>query len=178
MHDYLVSYLRWLGFSVCTLAVALCVRVPAAHAAAAPAPEPRFSAPPQQQGIAAVAHSDSARIAELETQLTALSGEIANLTAALDVLGPLPEHASLFIPVALAECAGTLPDMRHARLGALGDLVPQSADLGYLRAGYEIPFHNVRLEQSQADTETIAALCVELSALTGPPRVVAPIRAG
>lgn len=185
MHDYLVSYLQWVGFSVCTLVVALCVRVPAAHAAM-PAPEPRYSAPPPQRDMAAppIAQTEEERIADLEARLTALSGEIMNLTKALDVLGPLPDHADLFIPVALSELdepaqvANPLADMRHAGLGAVGGLAPQSADLGSLRGGYNVPSHNVRLNDDRAEAEIMAALCVELAALAGPPRVVAPIRAG
>lgn len=195
MRDHLVSYLRLLGFSVCTLAVALCTRFGPAHAGK-PAPEPRFSPPPPQDDMAAVevAQTEEQAIADLDARLTAVSDEIANLTKALDVLGPLPDHPDLFIPVAMSELENPAPDGkaarpyspvaspvsrlgdRHASLGAMA-APTRSADIGRLEAGYDIPSHNVRFNPDLSDDETIAALCVELSAVSGPPRGLAPIRA-
>jgi hypothetical protein len=185
MHQRLVSYLRLLGFSVCTLAVAVCTRFAPAHAAPS-APEPRVAAPPPQGEMAAAAsvQTDDARIAELEARLTALSAEITNLSKALDVLGPLPDHEGLFIPVDTSDLdapparpGNPVSDIHNAGLGMLAGLRPPVAHLGELKAGYGVPSHNIRLETDAGEDETVAALCVELSALTGPARVAAPIRA-
>jgi hypothetical protein len=185
MHHHLVSYLRLVGFSVCTLAVAVCVRFAPAHAAI-PAPEPRSAAPPSESEMAAApaVQTDDERIAELEARLTALSAEITNLSKALDVLGPLPDHEGLFIPVDVsdldapaAQPGNPVSDIHNAGLGMLSGLRPATADLGQFRAGYDAPSHNIRLETDPGEDETIKALCVELSALAGPARVAAPIRA-
>jgi hypothetical protein len=196
MRDHLVSYLRLLGFSVCTLAVALCTRF-ATASAATPAPEPRFALPPSQGDMAAapVLLTEDEAVAELDDRLTALSAEIANLSKALDVLGPLPDHPELFIPVAmsalenpapasenvrpyspLASTADTVADMRRASLGALS-VDACGADLGCLQPGYDLPSHIVDFNLELSEDEALAALCVELSAVSGPPRMVAPIRA-
>lgn len=196
MRDHLVSYLRLLGFSVCTLAVALCTRFAAAHAAT-PAPEPRFALPPAQGDVAAapIALTEDEAVAELDHHLSAVSAEIANLSKALDVLGPLPDHPELFIPVAMSELENSAPSGKttrpyspvaspanrladtHASLGAFASHA-RSANIGRLQTGYDVPPHNVRFDPDLSADETIAALCVELSAVAGPPRVVAPIRAG
>jgi hypothetical protein len=196
MRDYLVIYLRLIGFSVCTLAVALCMRFGQAHAAL-PSPEPRYSAPPRDVGMAAasVLQTEEEQVASLEANLTALSSEVAELTRALEVLGPLPDHPELFIPVMLTErdepapstemsrryspvASSTSPlcDMPYAGLGVFGGLHRFAADLG-APACYEAAPHNVRFDLELAEDATIAALCVELSALAGAPCVVAPMRA-
>jgi hypothetical protein len=185
MHHHLVSYLRLLGFSVCTLAVTLCI--PFAPALAAPAkPEPRVAEPPSQSELAAPfeAQTDEQRIAELETRLTALSAEITNLSKVLEVLGPRPDHDDLFIPIDTSDLdappvgpGNPVFDAFNAGLGGFSGLRAASADLGLSRAGYHIPSHNIRLEGDLGEDETMTALCVELSALSGPARVVAPIRA-
>jgi hypothetical protein len=185
MRHHLVSYLRLLGFSVCTLAVVFCTRFGAAHAVT-PAPEPRVANPPSQAEMAAAATviTDEERIIELEARLTALSAEIANLSKALEVLGPLPDHAGLFIPVDMSDLdapaarpGNPVSDIHNAGLGALAGLRPPMADLKIAAAGYELPPHNIRLEGDLGEDEMMTALCVELSALAGPARVVAPIRA-
>jgi hypothetical protein len=185
MHHHLVSYLRLLGFSVCALAVAVCTRFGAAHAAT-PAPEPRIANPPSQaeMAAAAVVMTDEERIIELEARLTALSAEIANLSKALEVLGPLPDHADLFIPVDMSDLdapaarpGNPVSDIHNASLGALARLRPAMANIRIAAAGYDVTTHNIRLEKDLGEDETMTALCVELSALTGPARVVAPIRA-
>ena len=197
MRDYLVSYLRLLGFSVCTLAVALCVRFGPAANAATPAPEPRFSAPPPEADMAALPlpPTEEELVASLEAKLTVLSAEIADLTLALDVLGPLPDHPGLFIPVMLSGSGDSTPadtarrfspvarsgnphcGMTHAGLAVLAGLQRRTSDIGGALARYDAPPHNVRMDWNDAEDATLAALCVELSAVSGPPRVVAPIRA-
>jgi hypothetical protein len=195
MRDYLVSYLRLIGFSVCTLAVALCIRVAPAQAAPL-APEPRFFAPPPEADMAPlpVMLTEEEQVEILEANLTALSAEIADLTKALEVLGPLPDHPELFIPVmiverdapaadkarrfsAVARPATPLCDMPHAGLGVLAGLPRFAAGIGDAPASYDVPLHNIRMSRDLAEDAAIAALCVELSAIAGPPRGVAPIRA-
>lgn len=196
MRDYLVSYLRLIGFSVCAFAVALCMRFGPAHAATL-GPEPRFSAPPPEADMTfiPVVLSEEDQVASLEANLTALSAEIADLCKALEVLGPLPDHPELFIPVMLsarhdrsaaeiarrfspvANSANPLCDKPHAGLGVLASLERFTADIGDTPASYDAPFHNIRMSRDLAEDAAIAALCVELSAISGPPRVVAPIRA-
>jgi hypothetical protein len=195
MRDYLVSYLRLIGFSVCAFAVALCMRFGPAYAATL-GPEPRFSAPPPEADMTfiPVVLSEEEQVASLEANLTALSAEIADLSKALEVLGPLPDHPELFIPVMLSErddrpaeiarrfsavgaSANPLCDMPHAGLGVLASPERFTADIGDTPASYDAPFHNIRMSRDLAEDAAIAALCVELSAISGPPRVVAPIRA-
>lgn len=181
MHDYLLVYLRWLGVSAFTLAVALCMRLGPAHAAIR-APEPRISAPPQgEMALAPVLMTEDEQIADLDAHLVVLSAEIAHLEKALDVLGPLPDHPRLFVPVDPAELrarsTGLLADVHSAGLGALAGLRPQPADLGQAQPEYELAPCNIVLGEDMDDEQRMAALCVELSALTGAPRVVAPIRA-
>ena len=181
MHDYLLVYMRWLGFSAFTLAVALCVRLSPAHAAIR-APEPRLSAPPQgEMAVAPLLMTDDEQIADLDARLVALSAEITHLDKALDVLGALPDHPRLFIPVDPAELrarpTGLLADVHSAGLGALAGLRPRPADLGHAQPEYELAPCNIVLGEDTDDDQRMAALCVELSALTGAPRVVAPIRA-
>lgn len=142
-----------------------------------------------------VAQTEEQSIADLDARLTAVSDEIANLTKALDVLGPLPDHPDLFIPVAMTELENAAPAGKatrpfspiasaanglgdiHASLGAMA-IHTRSADIGRLESGYDVPSHNVRFNHWDLSTDqTIAALCVELSAVSGPPRGLAPIRA-
>lgn len=197
MRDGLVSYLRLLGFSVCLLAVALCTRFGPAANAAPLAPEARFSAPPRESDMAALplVPTEQEQVASLETNLTALSAEIADLTLALDVLGPLPDHPELFIPVMLSDSEDRTPGdtarrfspvarsgnlhcgRPHAGLGVLAGPHPCISGIGGTPASYDAPFHNVRTDGNDVEDATLAALCVELSAISGPPRVVAPIRA-
>jgi len=196
MRDYLISYLRLLGFSVCMLAVALCMRFGASAHAATPRPEPRSATPPgANMASLPLLQTEEEQVASLEATLIALSGEIADLTLALDVLGPLPDHPELFIPVMLSACddspapdtarrfspiansANSHCDMPLAGLGVLAGLQRSATDIGGAPASYDAPLHNVRLDWDNAEDATLAALCVELSAIAGPPRVVAPIRA-
>lgn len=197
MGDYLVGYLRLLGFSVSLLAVALCMRFSPAANAATLDPEPRFSVPPRDADIAplTVVTTEEEQVASLEANLTALSAEIAGLALALDVLGALPHHPELFIPVMLSDDEdGTLGDtsrrfspvarsgssqcgMPHAGLGVLAGSQRRISGIGGFPASYDALVHNVRMDWKDAEDAALAALCVELSAISGPPRVIASIRA-
>ncbi len=181
MRHYLVSSFRLLGASLAALVVAACVRLAPPAAMSAP-PEPRFSDGPPADQLAAdtVAHDDDARVVALEARLAVIEAEIINLRKALDVLGPLPDHADLFIPVELSELEEISPAATKALLSqvALGCFaaateipeitLPLSIDYDALDEGMRI---------SISDDAALDALCVELSALAGPARAVVPIRA-
>ena len=127
MRSWLVRYLRFAGFSVAALAVAACAKIAPAHAETRP--EPLFGDPPEAGQMAAKAEtvSEAERIAALEAQVAALDSQITHLRKALDVLGPLPEHADLFIPVAQSEITGEADNSQeeaNARLAALYSPAP------------------------------------------------------
>lgn len=181
MRNQLLSTLRLLGASLAALAAVACVRLAPPRTASAP-PEPRFSdAPPADQLAAdAVQRDDQARVMALEARLAVIETEIVNLRKALDVLGPLPEHADLFIPVELAELdevspAATQALFDHAGLGCFAAAMdtpdfpdPLGLDYDGLDEGMQV---------SVPEDAVISALCVQLSAITGPARAVVPIRA-
>lgn len=212
MRQWLVSYLRFIGFSAAALVIAACVKI--APAEAATSAEPLFGDPPEAgQMTAPVAQTDEDRIAALEAQVDALGQEIAQLRKALDVLGPLPDQPGMFIPVVQADISGQPEadpqDEAAARLAQLYAPAPRlaaasslfyEAELGsfaskeaaearwkklvagnrlagieprYAAVGAEIRLTAGPLMSAAA----VDALCVELSALAGPCRGVAPIRA-
>lgn len=125
MRSWRGRYLRFAGFSVAALAVAACVEI--APADAEGRPEPVFGDPPEVSQMAAKAKSVSQadRIAALEAQVAALGSQIVHLRKALDVLGPLPEHPDLFIPVVQAESQPTVSEVEpNAHLAALYSPAP------------------------------------------------------
>lgn len=161
------------------LAAAACVRL-APPSAFAPPPEPRFAdAPPADQLAAGPEADDDARVAALHARLEAVEEEIVNLRKALDVLGPLPDHADLFIPVEWAELEEASVPASIALFQEAGFGAPRPAAIafsGSFDVGYEGADEDFRLS-GLTDDDTLDALVVELSALAGPARVVAPIRA-
>ncbi len=181
MYYRLVSTLRLLGASLAVLAAA-CARLAPSAGLSTP-PEPRFSDAPSSDQLAAdaVRRDDQARIVALEARLAAISADMANLRKALDVLGPLPDHADLFIPVDLAEMDEASPAATQALLGHAG--------LGCFAAAMDTPdfteplgleYHGLGegVQVSVSEDAAISALCIQLSAIAGPARAVAPIRAG
>lgn len=128
MRSWLDRYLRFAGFSVAALGVIACARIAPAEAATG-RPEPLFGDPPEAGQMAAKAEtvSEADRIASLEAQVAALDSQLTDLRKALDVLGPLPDHEGLFIPVAKAEITGepaTSGAEANARLAALYSPAP------------------------------------------------------
>lgn len=123
MRSWLDRYLRFAGFSVAALAVIACVRITPAEAFTGH-PEPLIGDPPEAGQMAAKPEtiSEDERISALEAQVAALDSQLADLRKAFDVLGPLPEHQDLFIPVSQAEITGQPTDAEveaNARLAAL-----------------------------------------------------------
>jgi cell division septation protein DedD len=124
MRDWLVSYLRFVGFSAVALAVAACAKLAPAETAMG-RPEPRFGEPPKTSQIEAnpaARPSEEERISDLEAQVAALDVELTHLRKALDVLGPLPDQPDLFIPVAQTEITGAPADPADAELARLARL--------------------------------------------------------
>lgn len=206
MQKHLVNYLRLVGFSLSAIAIALVTRL-APPGLTAEAQEPRFADAPQPTGIAPDffgEEAEDARMAELQARLDAVDSEISNLRLALDVLGPLPDHADLFIPVELSEVTGPVPNAKPGHRyspiirGSEGDIArfhrielasyPAYAEIearwsemaaaGTLtgrRAGYDRIEAGITLKGVSGDA-AINALAVKLSAVAGPARVAAPIR--
>jgi hypothetical protein len=207
MRPWLASYLRFAGFSVVALAVAICTKI--APAEASSRPEPLIGDPPeagQMSSTPAIPVTEADRIAALEAQVEALSGEIAQLRKALEVLGPLPDHPEMFIPVSKSEImAEPKPDIAY--LYAPAPILSQASSLFYQTelgsfaskatadaqwkqltatnglAGAGPSYAAVGAAETRLTAGAMAAeqatdaLCVELSALAGACRVAAPIRA-
>jgi len=213
MHTSVVRYLKLAGFSVAALTLTACAKIAPSEAAHG-RPQPLIGEPPESRQMAASGApvSEAARIAVLEAQVAALDSQIVHLRKALDVLGPLPDHEGMFIPVSVSEIAGEVADPAaeaNARLANLyapapllsgADSLFYEAELGsfasrkaaeaqwkQLSASNRLaglaPVYVAAGDQTRlvagpiASEEAVAALCVELSALTGACRVVAPIRA-
>lgn len=210
MQTYLVHYLRLVGFSLSAIAIAACARLaPQGMAAAALAPEPRLTAPPTPSEIAPQYFAQQVEddlMDELQARMDALDAQIINLRKVLDLVGPLPDHPEIFIPVMLSEVDGTAAntDIAHryspvlrgteaelARFHRIelasypaqaeaearwNDLVA-AGTLTHRRPGYDRIDTRIRLDGRISNDNAVNALCVELSAIAGPARVAAPIRA-
>jgi len=192
MHQRLVNYLRLIGFSLSALAVGACARIAPPHELAFD-PEPlRLDAPPEGTfAWAYEGHSEDEQIAALQARLDAVEAEIANLTKALEEIGPLPDHAGLFIPVALSEIHGADTGIAHrysaTPRGGYADVLFHTVELGALPRPIIVPDHvpgdapgYAGLDegiQLASDEDVVNALCVELSALAGPCLGIAAIRA-
>lgn len=131
MTAWLASYLRIAGFSVAALAIAACAKLGGAGTAMS-RPDPLIGEPPEASQMAAAAQSVSKaeRIAALEAEVESLGSEIAHLRKALDVLGPLPEQPSLFIPVSKAEITGEPADAETEANNRLAALYSPAPSLG------------------------------------------------
>ena len=193
MRHHLVSYLRLLGFSLSALALAACARL-APLPIVSIAPEPRLAPPPQGEMAAAPETlSEEELTAQTLASAEAAELEIVHLRKALDILGPLPDHPGMFIPVEFSDLdkpaaqsrryspvtpsEAMPPEFNRCGLGRFSGLDTGAGwnrlPDGVLEA-YDTQGHNVRVA---APDDGVNALCVELSALAGPARVAAPIRA-
>ncbi len=192
MRQRLVNYLRLLGFSLSALAIGACVRIAPPHELAFD-PEPlRLDAPPEGTfAWAYEGHSEDEQVAALQARLDAVEAEITNLSKALEHLGPLPDHADLFIPVALSDIYGTDAGIAHrysaTPRGGYADVLFHTVELGALPRPIIVPDNlpgsapgYAGLDegiQLASDDQVVNALCVELSALAGPCHRIAAIRA-
>lgn len=110
MRQQVINYLRFAGFSVTALALMAFLKLTGQPAWAGP-PEPRLGQAPKTSENEPAAQTDDHRLDELEGEIARLSKELVNLRAALDLMGPLPDHPGLslpFEPAALAEAAPAL----------------------------------------------------------------------
>jgi hypothetical protein len=128
MRALFMRYLRFAGFSVATLAIAACAKIAPVDGAAGRL-EPLVGDPPEnsQMAVAQDQLGEAQRIAVLEAQVAALDSQLVHLRKALDVLGPLPDHPDLFIPVSNAEITteSTIQSAEaNARLAVLYSLPP------------------------------------------------------
>lgn len=103
MRQRVVQYVRFVAFSLAALGLGACVKLSPATGAMG-RPEPRFANPSE-----AVVITDASRLEALKDQVDALDVELAALRKALEVMGPLPEHEDVFVPVAGAEIVGDIP---------------------------------------------------------------------
>jgi len=99
-----MCYLRVAGFSVAALAVAACAKIAWVEGASG-RPEPLVGEPPEnsETAVAQDRQGEAQRIATLEAQVADLDSQLVHLRKAVDLLGPLPDHPDLFIPVSKAE---------------------------------------------------------------------------
>lgn len=217
MQFTLPPYMRFLGFSLLALVVAICAKIaPADAEEAVTRPEPLSSNPPEpgQMGPAAAeTRPEPDRLSVLEAQVQALSSEIANIRKALEVISALPQRSDLPDPSLPAEnhivAALDPPDDAEARLAQLyapppvlegavslfyeaqlGMFMSRKAaeqDWARLAAAEQLSGLQPRYTAVGAETRLSAgplssiaaadALCVELSALVGPCKGFAPLRA-
>lgn len=128
MRSLFMRYLGFAGFSVAALAIAACAKIAPIEGASG-RPEPLIGEPPEnsQMAVAQDPSGEAQRIAVLEAQVAALDSQLVHLRKALDVLGPLPDHPDLFMPVSKAEITteSTVQSAEaNARLAALYSLPP------------------------------------------------------
>jgi hypothetical protein len=119
MRQQIINYLRFAGFSVTALAMAAFLKLTGQPAWAGP-PEPRLGEAPKASKNEPAAETDDQRLDQLEAEIDRLSKELANLRAALDLMGPLPDHAGLDLPDANAvkASADPLANIRKSELFA------------------------------------------------------------
>ncbi|MEQ1609563.1 MAG: SPOR domain-containing protein [Hyphomonadaceae bacterium] len=123
MRSLLMCYLRFAGFSVAALAVAACAKMASVEGASG-RPDPLVGEPPEnsEMAVAQDRQGEAQRIAALEAQVADLDSQLVHLRKAVDLLGPLPDHPDLFIPVSKAEITteSMVQDAEaNARLAAL-----------------------------------------------------------
>ncbi|HEV7691170.1 MAG TPA: SPOR domain-containing protein [Hyphomonadaceae bacterium] len=108
MRQQVINYLRFAGFSVTALALMAFLKLTGQPAWAGP-PEPRLGQAPKASENEPAAQTDDQRLDELEGEIARLSDEIVHLRAALDLMGPLPDHPGLSLPIEPARLAEAVP---------------------------------------------------------------------
>ncbi len=170
-------------------------------------PEPRIGEAPAAGATAPEPVSEADLLAAAEDQLAAVEADLSNIRKAMDLLGPLPNHPDLFIPqfvevssldatpardisrlYAVAPKFERASSLFHqAELGSFASeqaaashwrMLTEANRLAGLAPAYAEVGGEVRLTAGPLASENeVQALCVELAALAGPCRVVAPVRA-
>lgn len=98
MRRQVINSLRFAGISAVALMIAFLGKL--APAAEASPPEPRRDDASGSTATRAPAEATEAqRLEQLEIEVARLNSELANLRSALALMGPLPDHADLNIPV-------------------------------------------------------------------------------
>jgi len=108
MRKQLINYLRFAGFSVTALAMMAFLKLTGQPAWAGP-PEPRLGQAPKASKAEPAAETDDQRLDELEGEIDRLSKELVHLRAALELMGPLPDHPGLSLPFQPAAPAEVAP---------------------------------------------------------------------
>ncbi|HVY88423.1 MAG TPA: SPOR domain-containing protein [Hyphomonadaceae bacterium] len=137
MQKHVVNYLRFVAFSVVALGLSACMKIAPSDGVYA-RPEPLFGDPPKS-AAETPKQTDAQRLAALEAQVETIDTEIANLKKALEVMGPLPDHADMFVPTSQAEIDGdvaptdpeTVAAARLARLYAAPPRLNNARSLFY-----------------------------------------------
>jgi hypothetical protein len=206
MRDLLVSYLKWMAFSIAALGLSACARMHMSDPTLF-AVEPKLGEPPEAGAMAnaqQVQETEAERIEKLEAQLAALGADVANIRKALDVMGPLPDPGAGTVQASFPEAAKPAAVSHlYAQAPAMGEggrSLFYEAELGSFRSrrAAEDCWRRVAGEAGAADlnprftitgAETkltvgpllseaaVSALQVEASSLSGPCRVTAPVRA-
>lgn len=205
MRQRLVRIFRLSGLAAAAFWLAVCL--PLAHAQAerqvlSQTPEPRFGEAPAGDATLLQAASEDNLLAAVQAELATADAEFSNIRKALDVLGPLPDHPDLFIPFTLDEPApqdlaqlyAVAPKFdrssslfHRAEFGSFASqqaaedrwraLIETSRLVG-LAPAYADVGGEIRLTVGPLSSAgEVEALCVELAALTGLCRGIAPVRA-
>jgi hypothetical protein len=101
---YLVSYLRFVVFSVTALGLTACARMSLPDQSRLGS-EARFGDPSAsgQMWRPSAVETEAQRVEALHAQVVALDFEIRNLRSALALMGPLPEQTEFLIPAAFTD---------------------------------------------------------------------------
>jgi hypothetical protein len=206
MRELLIGYLKWMAFSVVALGLSACARMHMSDPTLF-AVEPKLGEPPEAGAMANTPHvheTEAERIEKLEAQMAALGADVANIRKALDVMGPLPDPGAGTVQASFPEAArpGAVSHLYSPAptLGEGGQSLFYEAELGSFRSkrAAQDCWRRVAGEASMADlnprftvigAETrltvgpllseaaVNTLQVETSAISGPCRVTAPVRA-
>jgi len=126
MRKLVVSYFRFVAFSVVALGLSACARMNLSDPTMF-ALEPKLGEPPEVGAMVdkpADGMTDEQRIEALEAQMEALGADIANIRRALDVMGPLPDPHAGLVAATMPEAAKPRDAEAAARLARLYALPP------------------------------------------------------
>jgi cell division septation protein DedD len=206
MRGLLVSYLKWMAFSIAALGLSACARMHMPDPALL-AGEPKVGEPPEAGAMTYQPQAqtiEADRIEKLEAQVAALGADVANIRKALEVIGPLPDPGAGSVqasfqsaarPAAMPHLYAPAPAMSEAsrslfyeaELGSFRS--KQAAEACWRRLAGEASMVDLNPRFTLMGAETmlsvgpvlseaaVNALKVEISAISGPCQGWAPIRA-